>query len=153
MKCYSDSSFIGQLLITDCASAGPAAAFRRCGRPTLPFSQFHELEITNALRFRVFTAAGSAQRATARREAVQGFRKLHHLLTIRCLERVPIDWPDVFSTAMGLSASHAEKTGARALDTLHVAAALLLHSEMFLTCDRRQAKLAKAVGLSVTLVA
>ena len=54
--------------------------------------------------------------------------------------------------ARALSATHSEKTGARAIDLLHVACALLLESEVFLTSDQRQAALAKAEGLQVTLV-
>lgn len=42
-----------------------------------------------------------------------------------------------------------EKLGTRAIDLLHVAQALLLESEIFLTSDQRQAALAKAEGLRV----
>jgi predicted nucleic acid-binding protein len=54
--------------------------------------------------------------------------------------------------ARQLSATHSEKLGARAIDLLHVACALLLESEAFLTSDQRQAALATAEGLQVTLV-
>jgi predicted nucleic acid-binding protein len=42
--------------------------------------------------------------------------------------------------------------GARAIDLLHVACALLLDCEVFLTSDQRQADLAKAEGLNVTFL-
>ena len=41
---------------------------------------------------------------------------------------------------------------ARAIDLLHIACALLLGSEIFLTSDQRQAGLAKPEGLQVGLV-
>ena len=51
--------------------------------------------------------------------------------------------------ATQLSAAHTEKIGLRAIDLLHVASALILESELFLTTDERQTLLAKAEGLKV----
>jgi predicted nucleic acid-binding protein len=48
-----------------------------------------------------------------------------------------------------LSALHSERLGTRILDILHVAAALVNGSRVFITFDIRQAKLAKAAGLKV----
>jgi predicted nucleic acid-binding protein len=48
-----------------------------------------------------------------------------------------------------LSAMHSEKLGTRSLDILHVAAAVVLGKQEFLTFDQRQAALAKAAGLDV----
>jgi hypothetical protein len=58
----------------------------------------------------------------------------------------------LFSRAKALSNSHTERIGARAIDILHVAAALYLRVEMFWTTDTRQAQLAKAEGLGVVSV-
>ncbi len=57
--------------------------------------------------------------------------------------------PEVMTEAERLSASHSGKLGTRSLEVLHVAAALLIGSPVFLTFDTRQAKLAKASGLKV----
>jgi hypothetical protein len=54
--------------------------------------------------------------------------------------------------AIGRSATHGERLGARAIDLLHVAAALTLRSKLFLTTDVRQAQLARAEGLKVVSV-
>ena len=54
---------------------------------------------------------------------------------------------DVFESAIEIARGHVARTGARTLDTLHVACALELKAERFWTFDDRQAKLAKAVGL------
>jgi len=60
---------------------------------------------------------------------------------------------DAASTrAADLAALHSERLGARAIDLLHVAGALTLESELFLTTDARQARLAKAEGLKVASV-
>jgi predicted nucleic acid-binding protein len=60
-----------------------------------------------------------------------------------------VDWADVHSLAERLSAAHTRKEGHRTLDVLHVATALHLRSERFLTLDGLQASLARAAGLTV----
>lgn len=47
-----------------------------------------------------------------------------------------------------LSALHSEKLGTRSLDILHVAIALSLGCETFLSFDKRQIALAKKAGLA-----
>jgi ADP-heptose:LPS heptosyltransferase len=54
--------------------------------------------------------------------------------------------------AANLSTAYTERLGARSIDLLHVASALTLESELFLTTDARQSHLAKAVGLKVVSV-
>jgi len=55
----------------------------------------------------------------------------------------------VFELVVDLARRHVARLGCRTLDTLHVACALELGAQQFLTFDQRQEKLAKAVGLSV----
>lgn len=50
-----------------------------------------------------------------------------------------------------LGRRHGPKLGIRTLDTLHVACALELGAGRFLTFDARQAKLARAEGMSTSL--
>jgi predicted nucleic acid-binding protein len=53
--------------------------------------------------------------------------------------------------ASQLSNRHALEIGVRYLDMLHVASAVLLKADRFLTFDLRQRRLAKAVGLDVKM--
>jgi predicted nucleic acid-binding protein len=55
----------------------------------------------------------------------------------------------VYREAELLSASHTVSTGARSLDVLHVAAALVLKASEFVSLDRRQRLLASRAGLKV----
>lgn len=75
------------------------------------------------------------------------FRRLDHLIGQRTLLDVTIDLDPAMARASQLSAVHTEKLGLRAIDLLHVASALTLESELFLTTDERQALLARAEGL------
>ncbi len=74
-----------------------------------------------------------------------------HLVTGRFLE-ANMPWDGAAILAVRLSEDFCHKIGARGFDILHVAAALELNIKDFITCDRRQATLAKAAGLDVVLV-
>jgi predicted PilT family ATPase len=54
--------------------------------------------------------------------------------------------------ARGLSEKHTERLGCRGFDLLHVALACQLSSQVFLTSDECQSKVARAAGLEVFLV-
>jgi predicted nucleic acid-binding protein len=57
--------------------------------------------------------------------------------------------PEIFARATALSRDHTSRLGTRGLDILHIAAAILLGASVFYTFDQRQARLARAAGLSV----
>lgn len=152
MKCHADSSFLAQLLVRDFASEASFACYRRLGRPCLPYTALHDLEVSNGLRARIFTASTAAGRSAARRECAEGMRRIGHYFASRCFSRTTFDWEAAMSEARGISASHTEKIGARALDVLHVSIAVVLNVDVFLTCDKRQARLAKQIGFSVELI-
>jgi predicted nucleic acid-binding protein len=63
--------------------------------------------------------------------------------------RPQTSWTDTFKYAVDLSRKHTSKTGSRALDILHVASALLIKADRFLTFDARQSKLAALSGIRI----
>ena len=63
--------------------------------------------------------------------------------------RPQLDWPNIFSHAIDLSKDHSKTIGARSLDILHVASALSIKTERFLTLDERQSELASLAGLKI----
>ena len=65
------------------------------------------------------------------------------------LRRVAVDWSLAWARCQALSMDHAAETGARTLDLLHVAVALLLDAREFVTTDQRQAAVAQRVGMVV----
>lgn len=56
-------------------------------------------------------------------------------------------WRATLNRAAELSRAYSPKLGTRSLDVLHVASALELEIRCFVTYDRRQEDLARAVGL------
>ena len=152
MRAYADSSFILRLVTMEAESEDTMAEYRRLGYPPLFFCPLHSLEIRNAILQRAFhqrRSIGSGARQRIARERDAAFARLQHYLTRRALLDVTLDMDTAIARAATLSTAHTERLGARAIDLLHVAGALTLESELFLTTDVRQAQLAKAEGLKV----
>jgi predicted nucleic acid-binding protein len=156
VRAYADSSFILRLVLTEPDSEEVIAEYRRIGRPALFFLPLHALEVRNAILQRAFhqrRALASGQRQHIARERDAAFRRIEHLIDKRTLLDAIIDMDPTITHAGQLSDTHTEKMGLRAIDLLHVASALMLESDLFLTTDERQAQLAKAEGLKVVSVA
>jgi predicted nucleic acid-binding protein len=136
---YADTSFLFSLYLPDAHAAKASAMMRQTTLPILS-SDLGEFEFTNAVCGRVFTKDLHAQ-------DIQGLLDLLskdiatgilHLTTLSTA---------VFARGRQIARSHTPRIGAKGLDVLHVASALVFGADVFYTFDRRQAKLAKAVGL------
>ena len=152
MRAYADSSFILRLVTAEADTQEAIAEYRRIGKPRLFFLPLHALEVRNAIFQRAFhqrRSISSGERRHVARERDAVFARLELLLARRTLLDVTLDMDSAIASAAKLSAAHAERLGARAIDLLHVAGALTLESELFLTTDARQAQLAKAEGMKV----
>jgi predicted nucleic acid-binding protein len=155
VRAYADSSLILRLITGESGAQQAAAEYRRLGRPSLFYLPLHALEVENGIRQRAFherRVLPSGHRAGIAQERDAALARLVAWVTRGALKELVMDMDLAMDRARELSATHSEKTGARAIDLLHVACASLLESEVFLTSDQRQAALAKAEGLQVTLV-
>lgn len=155
MRIYADSSFMLRLITGEAGSPETIAEYRRLGSPRLFFLSVHALEVRTAILQRAFferrtLPSGSRQQISRRRDAA--FARLEVLLSRRALVEVDIDLAATLFVAQDLSTKHTERTGARSIDLLHVACAMALKTERFLTNDDRQADLAKAEGLEVSFI-
>jgi predicted nucleic acid-binding protein len=156
VRAYADSSFILRLVTGEEDSPQTIATYRRLGSPKLFFLPLHALEVRNAILQRAFhqrrsVTSGARQHVARERDA--SLSRLEHLIARRALLEVTLDMDATLAHAARLSAAHTERIGARAIDVLHVAGALTLECESFLTTDARQAQLAKAEGLRVVSAA
>ena len=114
-------------------------------RDPLPVWSLVELELLNALRFKVFIGEISRDEVDRlislyrdRKRSGQYFVPhldpvALHELSVQMTERTPV-------------------IGCQALDIHHVAAARLCDAALFITADKRQATLAEAEGREVTLI-
>ena len=152
---YGDSSFVLRLLTHEVGSARSVAVFRRLGRPGLTFGPLHEIEIRNGLRMKAFMEIRSrtaARKAELNRELLDWEGRLERFLERGTLVRVEVSWDKVVAAALRLSREQTLRLGTRSYDILHVAMAAVLHCRDFITCDLRQAKLARTAGMKVTMV-
>jgi hypothetical protein len=152
MRTYADSSFILRLVTAEAESPHAIAEYRRLDSPKLFFLPLHALEVRNAILQRAFhqrRSISSGERHHVARERDAALARLEHLVARRALVEVTVDLETALTRAATLSTAHTERLGARAIDLLHVASALTLDTELFLTTDARQAQLANAEGLKV----
>ena len=155
MRIYADTSFLVKLLSEELGSAGAVAEYRRLQRPRLFYLPLHALEIENAIRHRAFherRIRPANERAQIKRERDAALARVFQYVKRGALEEISVDMDSACTRARRLSSSHTDRLGARAIDLIHVACALLLEVEVFLTSDQRQADLARAEGLKVTLI-
>jgi predicted nucleic acid-binding protein len=155
MRTYADSSFLVKLLAREAGSDAAVAEYRRLRLPRLFYVPLHALEVENAIRQKAFyqrCSLPSGERAHVSREENAALARLQRMLDRRLLIEVAADWEEAVTEARRISEKRTESTGARSLDLLHVAFALALNCELFLTTDHCQAEIAKAEGMKVQLV-
>ncbi len=117
----------------------------------LPVSTLLLFEFRNSLRFQPRLFKLDRKRGFSKAEADGMLRDLQADLRSEAVEIVAVDWADVHGIAERLSASHTPTNGHRFADILHVATAIHLGSETFLTFDENQKRLAQAEGMTVDL--
>jgi predicted nucleic acid-binding protein len=114
----------------------------RQGDGSFVISFLCRVEVTNAIELRAFRKERNSEEVSA---SIEAFYADIEVGVFTC---VPVP-PSAWDIALKLSRSHTSKTGTRSLDILHVAGTLALKASAFLTFDRNQARLARAVGLAL----
>jgi len=142
MSDYADTGFICSLYAPD-AHTDRAAKFMEKQSAPIFFSWLNQVEFRNALRLRVFRKEITAAQSD------HSLNLLLSDLSAGIFKNIELAHSNVLIETERLSAQHSEKLGTRSLDILHVAMAVTLGSDCFLSFDTRQVKLAKAAGLKV----
>lgn len=107
----------------------------------LPVWELQEMELTNALRLKVFWGEVSQKDADRQMELFEQRKgKGHYYFP-------DLDRAALFTTFQRLSA-HTPELGCRTLDIMHVACAVLLAPDLFVSFDARQKQLAARAGLT-----
>src|SRR5688572_3567585 len=146
MRAYADSSFILSLYLPEPHRTDRAISYMERIREALPFTPQHRLEVRNAVRLLVWSKRISG----ADRSRI--FREIEEDLDTQLfLIHVTLNYNETFRRAEKISSAHNETIGCRSADVFHVAAALELGFKEFLSFDKKQVQLAKAVGLKEAL--
>ena len=139
---YFDSGVLLKLYLPEFRTPEASQHFRQA--PVLvPFTPLHGVEVRSALRQKVGRGEISAAECARLLQAVDSD------LASGVYSTPTIGWPDVYLEAETLSAAHTVSTLCRSLDILHVALAVVLGASELCTFDVRQARMAKAAGISV----
>ncbi len=136
-----DASFLFSLYVPDVNSAMVSAKMKRVVLP-LVLTDVGKIEILNAVGLRLFRkelrpAEAMKVHALFREDIEQGVVRI-----------VPLP-AAAYRQAEQIARTHTPLLGTRTLDVLHVAGALVLRADAFYTLDKKQARLAAALGLRV----
>jgi len=145
---FPDTSFLCAIYRRQDNSPQAAAHFKAM-KEALHVSTLLLYEFRQSVRFQVWLHARDKTRGYPQADADQALADLQTDLDTGAVVLVAAEWPDVHSRAEELSKRQTAAGGHRSLDVLHVATALHLEAEEFLTFDANQRKLAAAAGLNV----
>lgn len=142
MKAYADTGFVVSLYKAETTSAAAAAIMSRL-QPPIALSQLGELELHNAFQLSIFRGEIDAAAATQKQQLfAEDLAKGVFMI-------LPIPAATLYQKAIGLAQRHSATLGTRSLDLMHVAAALILKTDLFLSFDERQRKAAEVEGLNI----
>lgn len=150
MSMFPDTSYLCATYRTQDNSARADAFNADLERP-LPVSTLLLLEFRQSVRFQNRMFEKDRNKGFSKTEGAAMLRAVQSDLADGVLEMVAPDWADVHRIAEELSAKHTESGGHRLTDILHVATAIHIGAEQFLTFDANQKKLAEAEGMVVPL--
>ena len=142
---YFDSSVVLKLYVPEPNSELARTFVQDAGQPPV-LTRLHLLELKTAARQKLGRGELSAS------ELQKVLADFDSDLIRGLFREASLDWAAVFARAESLSRQHAAATLCRTLDTLHVAIALELGATEFCTVDKRQAAMARLVGLIIVPV-
>jgi predicted nucleic acid-binding protein len=137
---FCDTSFLFSLYVHN-EHTDQAMRFARRRRASIQVGMLVDYEFYNALQFADFSGRLSEA------DALLGQARYRTDLQNGALQITPENFQATLEKAKGLTRRYLRRFGLRAFDALHVASALQLGAETFLTFDRLQQKLAVAEGL------
>ena len=142
MVACADTSFLFALYGND-VHTPKALAWVQSASVPVSVSEFSDYELSNALRFAEFTKRLKAFQSSVYLEQYEIDRDAGRIRLEVCNLAV------VVREAKRLSAAYTLLRGHRAFDVLHVAVAVTLKADCFLTYDSNQKLLAEAEGIKV----
>ena len=139
---YLDTSVIVKLYIKEEYSRDTSHWLKE-NNEAIPLPSFHALDLINAIHLKQFKTEITLDetRLIMSRFAEHEKSGIYY--------RPQLDWSAIFNHAIDLSKKYSASIGSRSLDILHVASALSINADRFLTLDDRQTRLAALAGLKI----
>ncbi|PWU16710.1 MAG: hypothetical protein C5B50_13000 [Verrucomicrobia bacterium] len=141
---YADTGFLVSLNVHSDAHSAPALKFYETNQDRIwLWSPWHRVELFNTLRQ---LTRDNAKPFTVG-EAKGVIHEIEADVRVGYFTHKEADWRDVLRKANEISAASAFNHPCRSADLLHVAYAVELSAQLFVSYDRDQLALAKAAGL------
>jgi predicted nucleic acid-binding protein len=137
-----DTGVIVKLYIKE-AFSQDVSNWIRANNEAIPLTLFHDLEFNNAIQFKRFRSEITSEEANSIASKREEHEKKGRYY------RPSMNWTDMFQCAIDLSQKHTRAIGSRSLDIIHIASALTMKADRFLTLDEKQMQLAHLVGLII----
>ena len=148
MKLYADTSwwlaYKGRL---DVHHAAAVTLFELEPEAQVVWTPWQRVEVLNSLR--QIEHAG----LIARGESQQIIRLIEQEVRVGYWPHMEFDWTEAVRTACELGAEHSLKMKVRSMDLFHVAVAIEVAADAFLSFDGEQCELADAAGLRLLKLA
>ncbi len=142
MNVYADTGFVFSLYKAETTSPAAAAMMGRLQGPVW-LSPLGELELHNAFQLSIFRGEIDASAAILKKQLFADDLAKGVFIIL------PVPATTLYPKAIELADRHSATLGTRSLDLMHVATALILEADLFLSFDERQRKAAEAEGLTV----
>ncbi len=143
MISYFDTSLLVKLYLEE-EDSPEARRIAGRGDMTVTLSWLSDVEMAAAMHSRAFRAAPGVEKV----QIESAYGAFVEERSLWMYQSIPMD-AGVFDLARTFANQHGGLLGVRALDVLHVAAAVLGGATLFGTFDRRQGRLAEVVGLTL----
>jgi len=144
VRCYADTSWwLAYKCRRDVHHAAAITLFDREPEAEVLWTPWQRVEVFNC--FYQAERVGFVRRGEGR----QLVRLLEHEVRLGYWPHVEFAWTDAVRTACDLAAEHSLKMPTRAMDLFHVAIAIAIAADSFLSFDDEQNALAHASGLSL----
>jgi predicted nucleic acid-binding protein len=142
MDYYADTGFLISLYINETTTAAANGAVKTVTQP-LPLIPLGFLEFRNALYLAVF------RKQIQERIGRAAWQTIEWDIRDGVFIKAQLDPDRLHDKAAELADKHSATAGTRTLDLVHVAAAILLETKLFLSFDNRQRIVAKREGLGI----
>lgn len=142
MTVYFDTGLLIKAYVPEAGSELADELLQKTASP-IPFTHLHRIETRTALRLKQFRGEINSTTLSKILEVIQAD------LAEGLLALPRYDLEAVYDKAEEISGRFAAKTGARTLDILHVATALILGLQNFASLDKRQREIANLAGLTL----
>jgi predicted nucleic acid-binding protein len=142
MKVYYDTGILLKLYTIEPESAA-VRDFVRARNERIVINALHRSECVSAFRLKAFRGECDEVQAT---RAIADFEDD---ITNGIFQLLSLNWDETWNLCREFSNTHAQVTGCRTLDAVHVACARLWGCREFVSSDKRQCKLARLVGMKI----